>query len=554
MFLIEGQGKAILYTGDIRAEPWFVNALARNPGILEYTCGLKTLDKIYLDTSFLADIPFQTKSEGIADLLAKVQRYPEDTVFHFQAWTFGYEDVWIALSKALNSRIHVDDYKLRIFNSLKSRSSDQPFSPEFHLAAGAAVLTGHMCGNTQHLGCLTSDTSVRIHSCEKANMCSVAKHPSVVSIRPVVCRLPGGESMMEKGVGGGGTDLSREAEFDCITHEDVYALLESLPAWNQVDSETRKGIKAMLTSMSSSGRDFALNMSIEEFSQNLSADMSALIQSLANRLSSKTGVAKTPVNEPSDSLPRVILFPFARHSPYRELCELVKVFSPKDIWPCTVDKQWVEKTITMESLFGKYCSKQIFEHDKQMAPLIAQEHEKRSREVRTPMVDSQCDTSFEVIPQSKRIQEQAVLNRPQLPNALVEGAQAQTCHPAHASSSEEPSSVKSIYSDLHSKTRTGEDHVSPSQHEAERGEKSSTAARKQPYQELDDPSECSQDSARTDSQMADIAIDSVSSLGGSALRRDAYKAMLNNTNEGGAWVPISLLSTDANHHEAEVEL
>lgn len=241
--MIEGQGKAILYTGDIRAEPWFVNALARNPGILEYTCGLKTLDKIYLDTSFLADIPFQTKSEGIADLLAKVQRYPEDTVFHFQAWTFGYEDVWIALSKALNSRvctipnfhtklfltiakIHVDDYKLRVFNSLKSRSSDQPFSPEFHLAAGAAVLTGHMCGNTQHVGCLTSDTSVRIHSCEKANMCSVAKHPSVVSIRPVVCRLPGGESMMEKGVGGGGTDLSREAEFDCITHEDVYALLE----------------------------------------------------------------------------------------------------------------------------------------------------------------------------------------------------------------------------------------------------------------------------------------------------------------------------------------
>jgi hypothetical protein len=103
--VIEGQGKAILYTGDIRAEPWFVNALARNPTILEYTHDLKTLDKLYLDTSFLQDIPFQTKSEGIADLLAKVQRYPDDTVFHLQAWTFGYEDVWIALSKALKSRV-----------------------------------------------------------------------------------------------------------------------------------------------------------------------------------------------------------------------------------------------------------------------------------------------------------------------------------------------------------------------------------------------------------------------------------------------------------------
>ena len=79
--------------------------MARDPCLLEYTCGLQTLDKIYLDTSFLDDIPFQTKSEGLADLLAQVRKYPADTVFHFQAWTFGYEDVWIALSKALNSRV-----------------------------------------------------------------------------------------------------------------------------------------------------------------------------------------------------------------------------------------------------------------------------------------------------------------------------------------------------------------------------------------------------------------------------------------------------------------
>lgn len=241
--MIEGQGKAILYTGDIRAEPWFVNSLARNPTILEYTCGLKPLDKLYLDTSFLEDIPFQTKSEGIAELLSKVQKYPKDTIFHLQAWTFGYEDVWIALSKALSSRvrissrtrqalsnffkIHVDDYKLRIFNSLKSRSSDQQFAQEYHLASGAAMLTGHMCGNTQHLGCLTSDTNVRIHSCEKANMCSVAKHPLVVSIRPVVCRLPGGEAIMEAGVGGGGTDFSREAELHWITDDDIDVFLHS---------------------------------------------------------------------------------------------------------------------------------------------------------------------------------------------------------------------------------------------------------------------------------------------------------------------------------------
>lgn len=103
--VIEGDGKAILYTGDVRCEPWFVNTLTRNPILIEYTSGLKTLDRLYLDTSFIEDFPFQTKAEGIAELLRKVSRYPQDTVFHIQAWTFGYEDVWVALSKALNSPV-----------------------------------------------------------------------------------------------------------------------------------------------------------------------------------------------------------------------------------------------------------------------------------------------------------------------------------------------------------------------------------------------------------------------------------------------------------------
>jgi DNA cross-link repair 1C protein len=103
MFLIEGDGKAVLYTGDIRSEPWFVNALTRNPVLIEYTSGLKTLDCIYLDTSFTDDIAFPTKAEGLRELLQKVAKYPPETKFHFAAWTFGYEEVWMALSRALKS-------------------------------------------------------------------------------------------------------------------------------------------------------------------------------------------------------------------------------------------------------------------------------------------------------------------------------------------------------------------------------------------------------------------------------------------------------------------
>lgn len=107
--MVEGDNKAILYTGDIRSEPWFVNAISRNPNLIEYTSGIKTLDKIYLDTSFTENVPFQTKAQGIAELLRKVSQYPSDTIFHLQAWTYGYEDVWLALSKALKSKVSQND-------------------------------------------------------------------------------------------------------------------------------------------------------------------------------------------------------------------------------------------------------------------------------------------------------------------------------------------------------------------------------------------------------------------------------------------------------------
>lgn len=66
-----------------------MNSIARNPCLVEYASGIRTLDKIYLDTSFTTGAEFQTKSQGLAELLCKVSAYPDDTIFHLQAWTFG---------------------------------------------------------------------------------------------------------------------------------------------------------------------------------------------------------------------------------------------------------------------------------------------------------------------------------------------------------------------------------------------------------------------------------------------------------------------------------
>lgn len=97
------------YLLTVPAETWWVNSLIRNPVLIPYTLGQRRLDKIYLDTTFAVkpDVyrDFPSKAEGIRELLEKVQAYPDDTIFYFRAWTFGYEEVWQALSAALNSKV-----------------------------------------------------------------------------------------------------------------------------------------------------------------------------------------------------------------------------------------------------------------------------------------------------------------------------------------------------------------------------------------------------------------------------------------------------------------
>ena len=77
--------------------------------MIPYTLGTKRLDNIYLDTTFATKssvyATFPSKAEGIRELLEKVQKYPEDTIFYLRSWTFGYEEVWLALSNALNSPV-----------------------------------------------------------------------------------------------------------------------------------------------------------------------------------------------------------------------------------------------------------------------------------------------------------------------------------------------------------------------------------------------------------------------------------------------------------------
>ncbi|KAH0078757.1 hypothetical protein KCU96_g13233, partial [Aureobasidium melanogenum] len=69
---------------------------------------------------------------------------------------------------------------------------------------------------------------------------------------------------------------------------------------------------------------------------------------------------------------RQITFPFSRHSSYLELRELVQAFSPKDIYPCTVDRSTYTYDVSMEMLFGDLCSADIFQADKELHAQLAE--------------------------------------------------------------------------------------------------------------------------------------------------------------------------------------
>ena len=86
-------------------------------------------------------------------------------------------------------------------------------------------------------------------------------------------------------------------------------------------------------------------------------DLSDLIAVLSHAVSEKQSkVFKEHCDgqEREKMLPRVITFPYARHSSYFELCHLVQVFNPKDIYPCTVSKDnWHEGKLYSLYLFSE---------------------------------------------------------------------------------------------------------------------------------------------------------------------------------------------------------
>lgn len=413
MFLIEGHGKAVLYTGDIRAETWWVNSIVQNPVLAPYALGLRSLDCIYLDTTFATKRApyknFPSKAEGIRELLEKVSTYPQDTIFYFHSWTFGYENVWTALSAFLNCRIHLDDYRTRIYGSLSSLDKrslreaglDVQSENKFLRDAGieireAAALCGFKNGNHMQPGCLTSSENVRLHSCERGMGCSVIDkdaNADIVHIIPIISRSNGVE-IAELGAGGGKGDLDQKEELEMGDVTAIGRLMDlCAQSIDSADSLSRV-LKLLQQALSTGSASMDVGLQLQKESQVSEDDVS--LQKFVAALASNATKKQSDSTEPHRN--QMIRFPYSRHSSYSELCELIAAFKPRDVFPCTVDEATWTPELSMNALFGEHCSAQTFRHDVEMmrtfkARTRYEDAQKRERN------ESQKDTQFETPPE-----------------------------------------------------------------------------------------------------------------------------------------------------------
>ncbi|KAL9132034.1 MAG: hypothetical protein Q9217_000162 [Psora testacea] len=386
MFLIQDEAKAILYTGDIRSEPWWVETLLRNPVIIPYAQGLRRLDKIYLDTTFATKDGryrrFPSKAKGLSELLQKVKQYPPQTVFHFHAWTFGYEEVWIALSNALSSQVHVDPYKCLIYQSLSTIKAKE--NPSYE----GSALFGFQCGNRYQPGCLTDRSDVRLHSCADGTDCPALSSPETVFVTPIISRSPGGDILPELSASGAGGDLIQSHDLE-VEDEDAAMKFAAICKAAIPDHFARSAaLKVIAKALLSENKvssiealhldDWKDDITLHELARRLAK----IASTVAARYTGVDGAALPPskkiskegaVDVTRDGLPRRIVFPYSRHSSYEELCHLVGALRPADVYPCTTDEESWSGEVSVRNIFGKYCSGSVFAHDQKMETLL---HEK----------------------------------------------------------------------------------------------------------------------------------------------------------------------------------
>ncbi|KAL8889856.1 MAG: hypothetical protein Q9215_002948 [Flavoplaca cf. flavocitrina] len=233
-------------------------------------------------------------------MLREVSKFPGDTIFHFNAWTLGYEEVWMALAAHIGSQIHVDDYKWRLYRSLSVLGGSTSESLE------GAALCGFQFGNRTQAGCLTQDDTVRLHSCERGTKCSSLENSdNIVWITPLINHSEQGD-IPELGAGGGGGDLSQTHELEITDPETIFKLIELCKHQIQDDKTLTQTLRVLEEFIGSERRTMPLDSvdtSLKE--KNIPfEDLTRLLSEVAARMDRRHNRMDYPVKSLNEPYPK----------------------------------------------------------------------------------------------------------------------------------------------------------------------------------------------------------------------------------------------------------
>ncbi|KAH3674179.1 hypothetical protein WICMUC_003421 [Wickerhamomyces mucosus] len=160
MYLIQSESKNVLITGDIRAEIWWVDSIVKNPFLFPYKTKMKSLDNVYLDTTYgYRNEPFimmPKNSESLIKLITRLSEYPmddDDLHFYFIDSTLGFEEVWSSVIPLFKDTIHVTETIRKTMNTILENDDSVIYTDKFRNCLKNGILKEsnfHICGVHPH--------------------------------------------------------------------------------------------------------------------------------------------------------------------------------------------------------------------------------------------------------------------------------------------------------------------------------------------------------------------------------------------------------------------
>lgn len=242
----------------------------------------------------------------------------------------------------------------------------------------------------------------------------------------------------------------------------------------------------------------------------------------------------------SSALPKMIVFPYARHSSLPELRHLVETFKPRDIWPCTVDlAYWSEKGFTMQGLFGDICSGDAFMHDHLMDQLSEAQLELRGKgEEEEDNPETQATTASRMTPQPSP----AILS-----TTAVEILESND-------ENNTPTNEGIPIASCSQKSSNGVPPSCPGPPQAEPASPSNSERSKRDYDTFQNDRSMNSEFLEEDELFLQDSQVSAISDRAYETRLHAFRAARANMEGEGPWRCISLISTTDNHSAIEMEL